>query len=232
MCGRYTIGKSRRELETRFKAEMLQHFEPRFNLAPTQLAPVITSDSQKGFSHFYWGTTPEFAKNKPVSEKLINARAETVAEKAAYKGSFKRKRCLIPADGFYEWKTIGKKTRVPYRFTLLDDSLFAFAGLWDEYENEKGEINHTFLILTTSPNPQVAQVGDCMPVILTPQNEKKWLDKNTSQEDLLQMLNPYQEDQMISYTVSPLVNQVTNDSSSLIRKTSPMDQFGNYTLFG
>jgi putative SOS response-associated peptidase YedK len=232
MCGRYSIGKSKNEIERRFEAEMLKPFEPRYNLAPTQLAPVISSDSKNGFSHFYWGTTPEFSKNRPVSERLIHARAETVGEKAAFKVPFQRKRCLIPADGFYKWKTIGKKTRVPYRFTIFDDRLFAFAGLWDEYENENGEINHTFLLLTTSSNPLVSEIGDRMPVILSPENEKKWLDTHTSPKDLLQMLQPYQEEPMISYTVSPMVNQTTIDSPTLIKKTSPMDQFGNYTLFG
>lgn len=232
MCERYSLCKTKKEIEERFEAELLESFKPRYNVAPTQLVPVITSDSKSGFSHFYWGTTPEFSKNKAVSPKLINARVETIAEKTAYRNAFQRKRCLVPADGFYEWKNIGKKTKTPYRFTLFNEMLFAFAGLWDEYENEKGEIDHTFLLLTTSANRQVGEVSERMPVILSRENERKWLDQYTSQDDLLKMLIPYQENQMISYTVSPLVNQVTQDSPSIIHKTFPMDQFGNYTLFG
>jgi putative SOS response-associated peptidase YedK len=233
MCGRYSLSKSKIQLEERFQAEMLGDFKPRYNIAPTQLVPVITSESPKGFSFFYWGITPDFGKNKPVSQKFINAKAETVHEKISFKNSFQKRRCLVPVDGFYEWKKLGKKTKIPYRFTLANDEAFAFAGIWEEYENELGESNHTFLILTTEPNSLVSEVHDRMPVILKREDEKKWLDKYSSQEELIKMLSPYQADEMISYTVSPLVNSVSNDSPSLIRKTSaPIDQFGNYTLFG
>jgi len=232
MCGRYSLSKSKIELEERFQAEMLVDFKPRFNIAPTQLVPVITSESPKGFSFFYWGITPDFAKNKPVSQKFINAKAETVNEKISFKSSFEKRRCLVPADGFYEWKKLGKKTKVPYRFTLANDEAFSFAGIWEEYENDKGEINHTFLILTTEPNRLVSEVHDRMPVILAKEDEKKWLDKYSSEANLLKMLTTYSADDMLNYTVSPMVNQVQNDSPGIIRKTSPMDQFGNYTLFG
>jgi putative SOS response-associated peptidase YedK len=233
MCGRYSLSKSKIQLEERFQAEMLGDFKPRYNIAPTQLLPVITSESPKGFSFFYWGITPDFGKNKPVSPKFINAKAETIHEKISFKNSFQKRRCLVPADGFYEWKKLGKKTKIPYRFTLANEETFAFAGIWEEYENELGESNHTFLILTTEPNSLVSEVHDRMPLILKKEEEKKWLDKYSSQEELMNMLVPYPADEMISFTVSPLVNSISNDSPSLIRKTSaPIDQFGNYTLFG
>lgn len=232
MCGRYSLSKSKIELEERFQAEMLPDFKPRYNIAPTQLVPVITSQNPKGFSFFYWGITPDFGKNKPVAQKLINARAESVNDKISFKSSFEKRRCLIPADGFYEWKKLGKKTKIPYRFTLREDELFAFAGIWEEYETVSGEIQHTFLILTTSPNEIVSEIHDRMPVIFNRQMEKKWLDNYTSESELLAMLQPYPSDQMLSYTVSPLVNSVENDLPSIIRKTSPADQHGNYTLFG
>ncbi|MCH7415673.1 SOS response-associated peptidase [Belliella sp. R4-6] len=232
MCGRYSLSKSKIELEERFQAEMLGDFKPRFNIAPTQLLPVLTSESPKGFSFFYWGITPDFAKNKPVSQKLINARAESVNQKISFKSSFEKRRCLIPADGFFEWKKVGKKTKTPYRFTLSDESLFAFAGIWEEFENDKGESNHTFLILTTEANGLVKDVHDRMPVILKKEDEKKWLDPYTTEEELIDMLIPYKATEMITYSVSPLVNQVNNDTPSVLKKTSPMDQFGNYTLFG
>lgn len=232
MCGRYSLNKSKIQLEERFQAEMLADFKPRFNIAPTQLVPVITSDSPKGFSFFYWGITPGFAKNKPVSQKFINAKAETVNEKISFKQSFNTRRCLVPADGFFEWKKLGKKTKIPYRFTMADEQAFSFAGIWEEFEDEFGESNHTFLILTTSPNSLVSEVHDRMPVILKKEDEKKWLDKYSTEEELLKMLKTFPGDEMLSYTVSPLVNSVHNDSPAIIRKTSPMDQFGNYTLFG
>jgi putative SOS response-associated peptidase YedK len=115
---------------------------------------------------------------------------------------------------------------------LANDEAFSFAGIWEEYENDKGEINHTFLILTTEPNRLVSEVHDRMPVILAKDDEKKWLDKYSSEANLLKMLTTYSADDMLNYTVSPMVNQVQNDSPGIIRKTSPMDQFGNYTLFG
>lgn len=232
MCGRYSLSKSKIDLEERFQAEMLADFKPRYNIAPTQLVPVITSDSPKGFSFFYWGITPDFGQNKPVAQKLINAKAETVHEKISFKTSFQSRRCIVPADGFFEWKKLGKKTKIPYRFTLRDESLFSFAGIWEEYEGLTGEIQHTFLILTTTPNSVVKEVHDRMPVILSRENEKKWLDKYSSESELLAMLKPVSSDLIQSYTVSPLVNSVQNDSAGIIRRTSPMDQHGNYTLFG
>ncbi len=232
MCGRYSLSKSKIELEERFQAEMLGSFQPRYNIAPTQLVPVITSDSPKGFSFFYWGITPDFAKNKPVSQKFINAKAETVNQKASFKSSFKSRRCLIPADGFYEWKKVGKKTKIPYRFTIDSGEPFAFAGIWEEYENESGESKHTFLILTTEPNSLVKDIHDRMPVILNRKDEKTWLDKYSTESTLLSLLKTYPTESMLSYTVSQQVNQIKNDDPSLIKKTSPMDQFGNYTLFG
>ncbi len=232
MCGRYSLSKSKIDLEERFQAEMLADFKPRYNIAPTQLVPVITSESPKGFSFFYWGITPDFGQNKPVAQKLINAKAETVNEKISFKSSFQRRRCLVPADGFFEWKKLGKKTKIPYRFTLRDEDIFSFAGIWEEYETVTGESQHTFLILTTSPNEVVEEVHDRMPVILNREQEKKWLDNYSSESDLMKLLNPYPSELMMSFTVSPLVNSVQNDSPGIIRRTSPMDQFGNYTLFG
>ncbi len=232
MCGRYSLAKNKLELEERFQAEMLEPFQPRYNIAPTQLVPVITAESPHGFSHFYWGITPDFAKNKPVSQKFINARSETVTEKVSFKSSFQRKRCLVPADGFFEWKRLGKKTKTPYRFTLLDGGLFAMAGIWDEYETTEGEVKHTFLILTTTPNELLTDVHDRMPVIIEKNKEGAWLDSATSEADLMAMLKPYPDSVMLSYAVSPMVNHAGNDSPFVIRKTLPMDQFGNYTLFG
>lgn len=232
MCGRYSLGKDKKELEDRFQAEMLADFSPRYNIAPTQLVPVITSQSSKGFSFFYWGITPDFGKNKPVAQKLINAKSETVDQKISFKSSFKSRRCIIPADGFYEWKRLGKKTKIPYRFAMADQSLFSFAGIWEEFESVSGEIQHTFVILTSAPNPLVSVIHDRMPVMLTKAEEAKWLDPYSSMEDLKALLGPFDQDKMVSFTVSPSVNSVQNDYPSLTRKSSPADQHGNYTLFG
>ncbi|MDN3202605.1 SOS response-associated peptidase [Algoriphagus sediminis] len=232
MCGRYSLGKNKKDLEERFSAEMLSEFEPRYNIAPTQLVPVITSQSPKGFSFFYWGITPDFGRNRPVSQKLINAKSETVDQKVSFKKSFQSRRCIVPADGFYEWKRLGKKTKIPYRFQLEGNSLFSFAGIWDEYETVSGDVQHTFLILTTGPNDTVEQVHDRMPVIFGKEQEKKWLDPYSSPEELKELLIPLSNSKLDSFTVSPSVNSVQNDYPSLINKISPADQHGNYTLFG
>lgn len=232
MCGRYSLSKSKEELQDRFDAEMLQDFKPRYNIAPTQLLPVITAQAPKGFSFFYWGITPDFGKNRPVAQKLINARAETISEKVSFKTSFQKRRCIIPADSFYEWKNLGKKTKIPYRFTLREEALFSFAGIWEEYEGVNGESHHTFVVITTSPNETVSKIHDRMPVILTKESEKIWLNEYSSEEDLKKIMVPYPEDYLTAYTVSPLVNSVANDSPAVIKRTSPMDQHGNYTLFG
>ena len=229
MCGRYSLAKSKIELEERFQAEMLVDFSPRYNIAPTQLVPVITSDSPKGFSFFYWGITPDFGQNKPVSTKLINARAESVHEKVSFKTSFQKRRCLIPADGFYEWKKVGKKTKIPHRFTLRDEEPFAFAGIWEEYETVSGESQHTFLILTTSPNDVVSEVHDRMPVILEPGAEAAWLAPGPGSA-VRELLSPFQATTRIP--VGRAVGDAAHDAPDCIEPVEPgPDEPAAPTLF-
>jgi putative SOS response-associated peptidase YedK len=232
MCGRYSIASKAEKLAKRFKVDPTDAYKPHYNASPTQLLPVITSDSPDGLSFFYWGMVPAWSNNKSVSQKLINARAETLSEKATFKLAFQRRRCLIPADGFYEWKAIGKKTKVPYRFSLRQEEPFAFAGIWDEFETSDGEIHHTFVIITTQANDLVLPIHDRMPVLLSPEHESVWLNRKASTEDLLKVLNPYDSDLMKSYTVSPEVNNTHNDYEGLLKHVPPADQHGNYTLFG
>ncbi len=232
MCGRYSLAAKAEKLKKRFDIDVTEHYVSKFNAAPTQLLPVITADNPEGFSFFHWGMLPAWSNNKSVTTKLINARAETVAEKASFKLAFQRRRCLIPADGFYEWKAIGKKTKVPYRFVIDNLEPFAFAGIWEEFETENGVTQHTFTILTTQANGLVLPIHDRMPVILTPETEKIWMNKSANAHDLLAILKPYDEDKMEAYTVSSRVNIATNDDPEIIKHTPPADQFGNYTLFG
>lgn len=232
MCGRYTLVKSAEEIAQRFKIEVDPRYKPRYNAAPTQLLPVITSEAQEGLSWFYWGLIPAWSKNKAVSQKLINARSETVDEKVSFRRALKQRRCLIPADGFYEWKALGKKSKVPYRFTLKSDELFAFAGLWEEYEDPEGDMAHTFTILTTRANSLVGSVHDRMPVILKPEEENLWLSPEATPEELKALFNPTSADAMRSYTVSSRINSPSQDDASLINPAPASDQFGNYTLFG
>jgi putative SOS response-associated peptidase YedK len=232
MCGRYSIIAKAEKIAKRFKVDVPEPYAPKYNAAPTQLLPIITNENPEGISFFYWGLIPKWANNKAISNKLINARAESIKEKASFKNSFKKKRCIIPADGFYEWKQISKKSKVPYRITLNKEELFGFAGLWDEYEDEEENVIHTFTIITTSANSLVSEIHDRMPVILSPEKEKLWLSSDTSDEDLIKALVPFDSNQMDMYTVSSLVNSPSNEGPRVIEPAPAVDQFGNYTLFG
>lgn len=235
MFERYTIGASSNELKNFFRVDPHGFDGPRYNAAPAQLLPVITMGSS-GLSHFYWGAPPQWASGKSISEKIINVRIEQMEERASIRRRMKKHRCIIPADGFYGWKKIGKKTTVPYRFELKAKGLFAIAGLWEEYEDlptgqagEKGEMVHTFTALTEPSSPEVIAVSERMPFILTPETAVKWLDENVESGEILKLTRT--PPLLVGYTVSPRVNAVENDNVTLIQPAPPADQFGNLTLF-
>ena len=231
MCGRYTIIAKAEEIEKRFNVNVPETYKPRYNAAPTQILPVITNESPEGLSFFNWGLVPSWAKNKSISSKLINARSETLTEKVSFKNALKHRRCLIPADGFYEWKKSSKKSKIPYRIFLKTNELFAFAGLWEEYEDEEQEIVHTFTIITTTANTTISPIHDRMPVILEKDAEQSWLNSSISIENHISLLKAVDADKIEFHSISPLVNSVTNDNPQLIVPTPPADQFGNLTLF-
>lgn len=231
MCGRYTIIAKAEEIEKRFNVHVPESYQPRYNAAPTQILPVITNSSPDGLSFFHWGLIPKWAKDKSISSKLINARAETLTEKVSFKNALQQRRCLVLADGFYEWKRSSKKSRIPYRIRLKDASLFAFAGLWEAFEDEEQNCIHTFTIITTNANSMVSNIHDRMPVILDRQSEKTWLQQANSVEEHMSLLKSYDEHKMESYSVSSQVNSVENDNPKLILSAPPTDQFGNLTLF-
>lgn len=231
MIDRYSIAASREIVEKRFGVEVPQHFKPRYNCAPTQLLPVITGSAKKGISTFYWGMHPAFAKQKTLSERIINQHAEPIVEKPALKKILIKHRCIIPADGFFGWKKIGKKTMVPFRFTLPDNQLFSLAGIWAEFENEKGEDIHTFSIITLPANESVLPVQERMPLILNVEQEKLWLETETPEHVLMELLKTYPKEELVSYTVSSGITDIKNDFASLLRPAPAGDQHGNLTLF-
>lgn len=232
MCQRYTITASTGTLRTRFNVVVPDAFEQRYNAAPTQILPVITNQNPGGFSLFHWGLISNLAKNKSISLKLINTRAETLEEKTPFRNALRFRRCLVPADGFYEWKTLGKKTRVPYRIVLGKGEIFSFAGLWEEFEDNEGEMNHSFTIITVPAYAPVSQIHHRVPAMLTKDKEQLWLDDSLTDEEHLQLLQPVDSSKINMFTVSPKVNNLKHDSPSLIEHAPPADQFGNYTLFG
>ena len=230
MIERYTLTVNHEQVQQRFKVEVQEFYKPHYNAAPTHLLPVILLGS-KGLSFFYWGTPPGWAKNKNVSEKLINVRAESFTERPAIRKVLKKYRCIIPADGFYGWKKVGKKTVIPHRFTTADQSLFSIAGIWEEFEDNEGQMHHTFMLITVEANSLVKPVTERMPAMLDKNQEALWLSEESTEEELLKTLSPYAKEKMSLYTVSPRINDITVDVPSLIIATPPADQFGNLTLF-
>lgn len=220
MCGRYTLHHDASQLALRFAVQETRADVPeRYNIAPTQPVAVVTVNSPRTLQMMRWGLIPSWAKDPAIGNKLINARAETLAEKPSYKTALIRRRCLIPADGFYEWKPAGNGKQ-PMYIHRRDDALFAFAGLWEEWRSPEGDTVRSCTIITTTPNDLMASIHNRMPAILRPEEEAAWLDNTTqSAPDLLQLLRPYPESAMEAYAVSKMVNAPTVDTPDCIAPT-------------
>ena len=232
MLERYSLTTSPEQLKERFPEVVItDHYSPRFNAAPSQLLPVITNDSPDGFSFFYWGTVPKWSRNKTISRKLINAEKEELNQKPSYKRALKSHRCLIPADGFYAWKSVGRKSRIPYRIILNNGAPFCIAGLWEEYQDESDTEVHTFSMITIPSNDLIFPVIPKMPAILPSSREKEWLNTHMSIDNLLDLLSPVPAEQMGLYTVSPMIDSNQLDLPSMVNPAPAVDQFGNFTLF-
>lgn len=222
MCGRYSLvaGADQLALRFAFDAGGLD-LAPNFNVAPTQsvLAVRAAADGpHREAALMRWGLIPSWAKDKSIGYRMINARAETVAERPSYRTALQRRRCLVIADGFYEWQREGKVKR-PMRITLRSGEPFAFAGLWETWRDPEGERIQSCTIITTTPNELVGNIHDRMPVILPPDLEDLWLDPDVKDSAILSdILAPYPAEHMQAYEVSPLVNSVKNNTPELIRR--------------
>lgn len=220
MCGRYTATDELSEFGNRIKFKPVQlAFTRRYNISPSQLAPVVVSvDGERVPKLMRWGLIPSWAKDEKIGYKTINARADSVADKPSYRSAFKKRRCLVLADGFYEWKATGT-VKVPHWFTLKNKEPFAFAGLWEHWKNPAGEDVESFTIITTEPNELAEEVHDRMPVILQSQFYDEWLNPEVNDKEKLQaMLVSYPADKMEVRPVSTLVNSPKNDSPKCIEK--------------
>lgn len=231
MFERYSIAATKQQLSDHFSVDVPAHYKAFYNAGPTHLLPVITHQHPEGVSFFYWGGIPQWIKDKNISEKLINIRAETIQDKPALKKKLMRFRCIVPLDGFYSWKKISKKSAIPYRFFLKSKDLMSMAGLWEEFEDEQEETHHTFSVITTRSNAQVETINERMPMLLSPQQEKIWLDKDSSEIDLLKILASNDSPSLESYTVSPRISSLAANESTLLLPSAPADQHGNLTLF-
>jgi putative SOS response-associated peptidase YedK len=221
MCGRYRLARKKEILAEVFEVADDNDWSPCYNIAPSQIVPVVRQDVTRpvrSFSLILWGLIPFWAKDAKAGYKMINARAETIAGKPAFREPLLSRRCLIPADGFYEWSKSGKG-KSPFCFTLADGSVFAFAGIWDRCKNPKRELIETCSIITTSANALLTDIHDRMPVFLKTEDHDRWLDPGFRQvDDILDLLKPYQADSMLRYSVSSRVNSVKNDDPACVEE--------------
>ncbi len=219
MCGRFTSGASAEALRERFQAAIPEDYRPRYNLAPTQRALIVRRRDEGGreASLVRFGLLPHWAKDERLAYRLINARAETLAEKPAFRSLLGRRRCLIVADGFYEWRRRADGRKEPLRFALRGAEPFAFAGLWTARTDPgSGQPVESCAIVTVRPNELVATVHDRMPAILAREREDDWLDPEISREHALALLEPFAAEAMVVAPASARVNSVRNDDPSLL----------------
>ena len=220
MCGRFTLTADLKKVADHFGAPM--HGDewatcaPRYNIAPTQSVIVVGDDGKRYLKQMRWGLIPSWAKDPSIGNRMINARAETLAEKPAFRAALKKRRCIIPADGFYEWQKLGK-VKQPVRIVLKNREPFGFAGLWEHWKSPEGADVLSCTIVTTEANELLKAVHDRMPVILTRDAEAAWLEPKTQDpETLLPLLRQYPSDEMEFYPVSREVNSPVVDKPSII----------------
>jgi putative SOS response-associated peptidase YedK len=216
MCGRFVLAADPETLQQAFNLASLPDIQPRYNIAPTQIIPVITNEAPDTLSMLRWGLIPSWSKDMSVASKMINARAETAAEKPAFRAAFRRRRCLIPATGFYEWQA-RENGKTPMFIHLKNAPVFAFAGLWEIWHSPQGDEVRSVTILTTEANSFMRSIHDRMPVILHSADYKTWLDSSEVPADVLRsLLRPFEAAEMTAYEVSRMVNRPTMDVPELI----------------
>jgi putative SOS response-associated peptidase YedK len=223
MCGRFTLTASVDQLIDRFDIEYFleqENFQPSYNIAPSQsVVAVINNGRHNKMGYLRWGLIPPWAKDMSIGHKMINARSETLLEKPSFRTAYKKKRCLIIADSFYEWKRLDEKRKIPMRIKLKSEELFAMAGLWENWQSPEGKSIFSCTVITTTPNKLVEGIHDRMPVILRPEDERTWLDPSINDTRILEpLMTPLDEKLMEVYEVSSLVNSPKNNSIELIHR--------------
>lgn len=221
MCNRYRSTKSPSQLKLAFSTANLPNFPPNYNAAPTQSLPVVRYNAEtreRSLDLLRWGLVPRWAKDLKIGVQCLNARSETITTKPAFRDAFKRRRCIVPADGFYEWlHEDGGKVKKPFAFLPADDGVFGFAGLWENWQDPAGEWIRTYTIVTGEPNEAVAPFHDRMPVILEPHRYGTWLGEvDASPDELIGMLKPFPANRMRIIPASPRVNSVKNNDAQLL----------------
>jgi putative SOS response-associated peptidase YedK len=223
MCGRVTIQTPALAIAREFALTGIRTAleRPRYNLAPTQLMPVVINDGERMLDAYRWGLIPSWAKEAAIGNKLINARGETVAEKPSFRSALKRRRCLVLVDGWFEWKQ-STKPKTPYLFRRKDGRPIAFAGLWEEWTApDTGELLRTCTVITTGPNHLMAPIHDRMPVILSQAAQELWLRPEPQEASVLQpLLVPNEDEPLEAWEVARVVNSPTNDVAACIERVA------------
>jgi putative SOS response-associated peptidase YedK len=217
MCGRFSLHAAGAALAEQFGLAEVPELEPRYNIAPTQPVLVVRQeDDTRRLRAVQWGLVPNWADDPAIGARLINARGETVAEKPSFRTAFARRRCLVPADGFYEWQASGKgRPRQPFYIRMQDTRPFAFAGLWEYWEGAEGALE-TCTIITTEPNDLLRPLHNRMPVILPAADYAQWLDPDTPRGPLGALLQPYPAEEMTAYPVHRTVNNARHEGPECI----------------
>lgn len=226
MCGRFARRSTQEVLADWFGVELedMPWFSPSFNVAPQSVQPVVRSDPDNGkreFALLRWGLVPHWTKDSKLGFSTINARAEDVASKPAFREALRKRRCLVPADAFFEWKWLAVKSKLPFAIGLKSDEPYAFAGLWESWQPKDGEPLETFTILTTAPNELMAPIHNRMPVILETKDYDRWLDPGDPTRPPVDLLRPYPAEQMQAWPVSDRVGNVRNDDPELLEQILP-----------
>jgi putative SOS response-associated peptidase YedK len=221
MCGRFVLMTPRWSLAERFKLEEVPDLEPHYNIAPTQKVAIIRLNPENLQRHLVlvkWGLIPFWAKDPSIGNKLINARGERAAEKPAFRSAFKSKRCLVPADGYYECKKMKGGQKQPYLARNTDGGPFAFAGLWERWQAPEDEVIESCTILTTDANDLTQPIHHRMPVMLKPRDYNLWLDPEIKDPNLLKpLLRPYPSEEMVAEPLSPKVNKASYDAPDCVQ---------------
>lgn len=221
MCGRYTLYSDKKAIEDQFEVEVTDEelLKPDYNITPGSVRPVILTrgTNDRGVGALKWGLVPPFVKDLSEWKPMINARSETVNEKPSFRKAFERKRCIIPANGFYEWKDFGGGKKIPFYIRLLDRDLFGMGGIYETHTDQEGNKLHTFAILTTEANALIQPLHDRMPVILRNNDYNAWLDPVNPRPEMLQtLLSSYPTEDMSTFKVSTEVNNPENNRPDLI----------------
>ncbi len=233
MCGRFTLWADLQQLAQAFPWVQMPDdpaaITPRYNIAPTQPVAVVANTGENHLDYFVWGLIPSWAKDPSIGNRMINARGETLAEKPAFRAAYRRRRCLILADGFYEWQQGPGRTKIPHYIHLKSGEPFAFAGLWETWNSPLGDTILSCTIITTDANERLASLHHRMPVILPESAYERWLDPSERQPaELDDLIAPYPAEEMDAYPVSTVVNSPANDVPECV---APLTEHGQEALF-